>query len=495
MGQVYFARSPGGRAVAVKVIRPDLAAEPGFRARFAREVAAAKAVSGLFTAPIVDADPEGVQPWLATAYVPGPSLAAAVAEWGRLPPHQVLNLAAGLAEGIKAIHAAGLVHRDLKPSNVLLAEDGPRVIDFGISRASDSSMLTQAGTVMGSPGFLSPEQAEGREVGAPSDMFSLGAVLAFAARGEGPFGTGPAAALIYRVVNAAPDLSALPEQLRPLIAQCLAKDPASRPTAAEFLASLGVGQLAPGWPAVPLAAGPPAGAGERHDRTLTSMAPSPAVARHATPATPAAYAGPGWAGAVTPPLPGNPRPGNGNRGRLTLIAVAVAVVIAAASTGTALALSGRGSPAPATATLNPGTARHASAKSTHGPVAPSTPARASAPAKATAAPPPVIGVWDGTYACNQGQTGMQLTITSAGGNSLKARFDFFATASNPTVPNGSFELTGSYSATGGLVLNPAYWIQQPPNYLMVGVSAPPSAGNSMHGTVQGLNCTTFSVTR
>src|ERR1700748_1052628 len=239
MGQVYLARSPGGRLVAVKVIRSDLAAEPGFRARFAREVASARTVSGIFTAPVVDADTEGPQPWLATAYVPAAPLAAAVAERGPLPPGVVLTLGAGLAEGLQAIHAVGLVHRDMKPSNVLLADDGPRVIDFGISRAADASFLTQAGTIIGSPGFLSPEQAAGREVGPPSDVFSLGAVLAFAATGQGPFGSGTAPTLVYRVVNAAPDLSAVPEQLRPVIERCLARNPAARPTAGGLLASFG----------------------------------------------------------------------------------------------------------------------------------------------------------------------------------------------------------------------------------------------------------------
>jgi len=247
MGEVYLGRSPGGRLVAVKVIRPELAADQGFRTRFAREAAAARTVSGIFTAPVVDADTEAPQPWLATAYVPGPSLAEAVDQRGPLPPGVVLTLGAGLTEGLQAIHAAGLVHRDLKPSNVLLADDGPRVIDFGIVRAVDASMLTQTGVVMGSPGFLSPEQAQGAAVGPPGDVFSLGLVLTFAASGEGPFGAGPMAALLYRVVNAEPNLSGVPEQLRPLIQRCLAKDPASRPTAGELLVSFGAARQDPEW--------------------------------------------------------------------------------------------------------------------------------------------------------------------------------------------------------------------------------------------------------
>jgi eukaryotic-like serine/threonine-protein kinase len=249
MGTVYLARSPGGRLVAVKVIRPELAGEPGFRTRFAREVRSAREVSGMFTALVVDSDPEGPMPWLATAYVPGPSLAEAVEEHGPLPVDSLLSLFAGLAEGLHAIHSTRLIHRDLKPSNVLLADDGPRVIDFGISRALEDSMLTHTGTIMGTPGFLSPEQAEGRTVGPPSDVFSLGAVLVFAATGDGPFGGGPATALLYRVVNLDPDLSGVPAQVRPIVQSCLAKDPANRPTTAELLDEVGsrVGVVSTDW--------------------------------------------------------------------------------------------------------------------------------------------------------------------------------------------------------------------------------------------------------
>ena len=247
MGRVFLGVSAGGRPVAVKVIRAELAADPEFRMRFRREVAAARTVSGVFTAPVVNSDVDGPLAWLATAYVPGPSLSEAVGAHGPLPPGSLLTLAAGLAESLSAIHAAGVVHRDLKPSNVLLAEDGPRVIDFGISRAAESTALTQAGLVIGSPGFMSPEQAEGYEVGMPTDIFSLGAVLAFAATGEGPFGAGTTAALLYRVVHGAPGLDRVPAEVRPLIERCLAKDPGQRPTAASLLAEVGALQPTASW--------------------------------------------------------------------------------------------------------------------------------------------------------------------------------------------------------------------------------------------------------
>ena len=259
MGRVYLGRSPGGRLVAIKLIRPELADNADFRRRFAREVTAAKTVGGMYTATVVDADPEAAAPWLVTAYIDGSSLADVVATHGPLPADSVLQLAAALAEGLCAIHAAGLVHRDLKPTNVLLAGDGPRIIDFGISRAMDATGMTMTGLVVGSPGFMSPEQAEGREVGAPSDVFSLGALLAFSATGEGPFGEGSTPALIYRVVHGAPDTSRLPEQVRPLIERCLSKDPQQRPTSEQILDELGGAQPSADWLPWPVAGATPGG--------------------------------------------------------------------------------------------------------------------------------------------------------------------------------------------------------------------------------------------
>jgi serine/threonine protein kinase len=249
MGRVFLGLSAGGRPVAVKVIRAELAADQEFRVRFGREVAAARRVSGLFTALVVDADVDGPVPWLATAYVAGPSLSEAVTSHGPMSVQSVLALAAGLAEGLSAIHAAGVVHCDLKPSNVLLSQDGPRVIDFGISRAAEVVSVAGAGQVVGSPGFMSPEQATGEKIGPPSDVFSLGAVLTFAATGGGPFGQGSRPELAYRLVYLAPSLRGLPAALRPLVERCLAKDPRQRPTADEVLAEASaVVRSAAGWP-------------------------------------------------------------------------------------------------------------------------------------------------------------------------------------------------------------------------------------------------------
>jgi serine/threonine protein kinase len=247
MGRVFLGMSAGGRPVAVKIIRAELAADPEFRTRFSREVAAARRVNGLFTALVVDADVDATVPWLATAFVPAPSLAETVNERGPLSARAVLSLAAGLAEGLTAIHAAGVVHGDLKPSNVLLAEDGPRVIDFGISQAAGAAPVTPTGLVVGSPGFMSPEQAMGRNVGPLSDVFSLGAVLAFAATGKRPFGTGSPVELLDRVVHGSARLDTVPADVLPLVERCLAKDPGRRPTAADLLAEMGAVHFATDW--------------------------------------------------------------------------------------------------------------------------------------------------------------------------------------------------------------------------------------------------------
>lgn len=258
MGRVYLARSEGGRTVAVKVVHPHFALDEQFRARFRREVEAARRVGGAWTAPVLDADPDAPVPWVATGFVAGPALGAAVAGHGPLPEHTVRTLGAGLAEALAAVHALGLVHRDVKPSNVLLTLDGPRLIDFGIARATDgTASLTTTGVSVGSPGYMAPEQIVGSgEVTGAADVFSLGAVLAYAATGTAPFPGDSSAALLYKVVHEEPELGALTGELRELVGGCLAKDPAARPAPAvlaRWLAPAGAGaSVAAGWLPGPL---------------------------------------------------------------------------------------------------------------------------------------------------------------------------------------------------------------------------------------------------
>ncbi|MBB5937844.1 bifunctional serine/threonine-protein kinase/ABC transporter substrate-binding protein [Streptomyces zagrosensis] len=248
MGVVYVARSPGGELLAVKVIHPEHANDHGFRARFRREVAAARKVSSRWAVPVIDADTDADAPWLASAYIAGPALGEAVAAHGPLPPDAVRALGTMLAEALESVHAVGLVHRDLKPGNVLLALDGPRLIDFGIARALDDTVITTTDMVIGSPGYLSPEQAQaaGAAIGPPSDVFSLGCVLAYAACGRPPFGTGDAPAMLYRTVHDPAGLAGAPEDLLPLLERCLAKDAGLRPTAAEVRRELADGHLPDG---------------------------------------------------------------------------------------------------------------------------------------------------------------------------------------------------------------------------------------------------------
>ncbi|MFD6275576.1 protein kinase [Streptomyces sp. NPDC060209] len=235
MGKVYLSYTPGGRPVAIKVIRPEFGEDPEFRRRFAQEVQSAQRVQGLFTAPVIDADTKGAQPWLATAYVPGPSLADAVVAHGALPVQAVLLLIAGMAEALHVIHGAGIVHRDLKPSNVLLAADGPRVIDFGIAYAADATSLTGSGVTIGTPSFMAPEQAAGRKVTPATDIFALGQVAAYAATGSPAFGEGTSHGVLYRIVHEEPDLTGVPDRLTELVNRCLTKDPAGRPSIAEII--------------------------------------------------------------------------------------------------------------------------------------------------------------------------------------------------------------------------------------------------------------------
>ena len=239
MGVVHLATSASGLRLAVKVIHAEHASDPEFRARFRQEVAAARKVSGAFTAPVVDADPEAERPWMATLFIEGPTLAERVKRNGPLGAQELRKAGAGLAEALRDIHRAGVVHRDLKPSNVLLAPDGPKVIDFGISRPADSDLRTETGKLIGTPPFMAPEQFQRpREVGPAADVFAMGAVLVHAATGRGPFDSDSPYIVAYQVVHNEPDLAGVPADLVPLFRRCLAKDPDERPTPYELMVAL-----------------------------------------------------------------------------------------------------------------------------------------------------------------------------------------------------------------------------------------------------------------
>ncbi|MFJ6987350.1 MULTISPECIES: PQQ-binding-like beta-propeller repeat protein [unclassified Streptomyces] len=239
MGVVHLARSTSGMKVAVKVVHGQFARDPEFRGRFRQEIAAARQVSGAFTAPVVDADPEAERPWMATLFIPGPTLSEHVKRNGPMGAGELRRLMAGLSEALRDIHRVGVVHRDLKPSNVLLAEDGPKVIDFGISRPKDSELRTETGKLIGTPPFMAPEQfRRPREVGPAADIFALGSVLVHAATGRGPFDSDSPYVVAYQVVHDEPDLTGVPETLAPLVLRCLAKEPDERPTPDELMREL-----------------------------------------------------------------------------------------------------------------------------------------------------------------------------------------------------------------------------------------------------------------
>ncbi|MFE2016989.1 serine/threonine-protein kinase [Streptomyces sp. NPDC059499] len=338
MGRVYLSHTQGGRPVAIKVVRPELADDPGFRRRFGREIKAARQVRGAYTAELIDADADGVPPWLATLYVPGPSLTEAVTRRGPLPVPAVLWLMAGVAEALQAIHAEGIVHRDLKPSNVLLAGDGPRVIDFGIALATDGTSYTATGGTIGTPPFMAPEQASGGEITAATDIFALGQTAAFAVLGRPLYGDGPAVNVLYRIVHSDPDLSLLPESLRPLFARCLAADPAERATPAEVVE----------WCRNRLGADADAGGGPAVWREITGPepvvpapepAPTPAYTYAPVPAPdPASPFPPVPATAQALPRPGSgwPQPPSGRTVRRPASKRRTALIAAAAVTGAAV---------------------------------------------------------------------------------------------------------------------------------------------------------------
>ncbi|GCD36930.1 serine/threonine-protein kinase AfsK [Streptomyces chrestomyceticus JCM 4735] len=301
MGLVYLARSASGRRVAIKTVRTELAEDQLFRVRFTREVEAARAVSGFYTAAVVDADPRAAVPWLATAYVPAPSLEEIVNECGPLPAQAVRWLAAGIAEALQSIHGAGLVHRDLKPSNVLVVEDGPRVIDFGIASGVSNTRLTMTNVAVGTPAYMSPEQArDSRSVTGASDVFSLGSTLVFAATGHAPFHGANPVETVFMLLREGPDLAGLPDELRPLIESCMQMEAPGRPTPADLQS-----QLAPHL----------FGSGSDDSGTASAWLPDGAVAliegrrggRQTTPAA-AGRGGTGQPRAARQPVPHSPPP-------------------------------------------------------------------------------------------------------------------------------------------------------------------------------------------
>ncbi|MEI7030478.1 serine/threonine-protein kinase [Streptomyces pratensis] len=341
MGVVHLARSASGLQLAVKVVHAPYAADAEFRARFRQEVAAARRVSGAFTAPVVDADPDAVRPWMATLYVPGPTLSAQVKRNGPLAPAELRRLTTGLAEALRDIHRAGVVHRDLKPSNVLLSDTGPKVIDFGISRPYDSDLRTETGKLIGSPPYMAPEQFQRpRDVGPAADVFALGAVLVHAATGRGPFDSDSPYIVAYQVVHDEPDLSGVPQDLAPLVGRCLAKDPAARPTPDEVMAAL----LPPSYEA---AAFLPA---QRRPAATAVVPPGPAPAEDAGPGGGAAGGAGGSEAATHVREAGRARRGRPVRGRLV---VAAALLLLVAGAGAAGAFAGWGEDG----TKAPGSAR------------------------------------------------------------------------------------------------------------------------------------------
>ncbi|MFF4081076.1 bifunctional serine/threonine-protein kinase/ABC transporter substrate-binding protein [Streptomyces sp. NPDC001777] len=324
MGVVYLARSPGGALAAVKVIRAEHATDPGFRARFRREAEAARRVTGPWVVPVTGADAEAREPWLATGFVPGPSLAEVVAAEGPLPVTTVRALGARLAGALVAVHGAGLVHRDVKPGNILLALDGPRLIDFGIARHEGATALTATDAVIGTPGYLAPEQASAGPLGPACDIFSLGCVLVYAATGRRPFGDDGAASVLFRTVHEPPDLRGLPPELFPLVEACLAKDPADRPTARQVEERLGGTGHAPdpSW-------APPGLSALIAERSATALAlpvPEPPTV------------------AEVPTVAEDPAPPRLSRRRLLTASAAGAVLLAGG--GTAAWLAGRGKTEP-----------------------------------------------------------------------------------------------------------------------------------------------------
>jgi len=360
MGRVFLGESPGGRKVAIKVVHPHYAGDPEFRRRFAREMAAARQVGGFHTAAVVGGDPDADPPWMATAYIPGPSLAEAVSAGGPLDEAGVRRLGAALAEGLVAIHDCGLIHRDLKPGNVILADDGPRILDFGVAKAADATALTGSSVVIGTLRYMSPEQLQGQELTPQSDVFALGAVLAYAATGSDPFAAPTIPAVITRILTGPPDLDPLSGDLRGIIGECLAKDPGGRPGPGDLLVRFR--RPAPHHPTVTAAPGPvlaavpspeawsaEAGGAARavQEPFLASTANVSAVVSEGRTDPPAAPAAAAFRSASKPPR-------RASRRRTGLIAAVTVVVVGLATAGIFM-LVNRPAPSRSTASTPPAT--------------------------------------------------------------------------------------------------------------------------------------------
>ncbi|MBO0852181.1 MAG: protein kinase [Nocardia sp.] len=415
MGRVYLGRNAGGRTVAVKVIHTDLAGDNEFRTRFRREVAAARSVTGPHSVPVIDADPEARQPWLATVYVAGSALGEAVENFGPLPESALAPLGTGLARAVAEVHRAGVIHRDIKPSNVLLTVDGPRLIDFGIARAADAGKLTTTGRVIGSPGYMAPEHISGdAPAGPPVDIFALGAVLVYAAAGSGPFGTGDSIAMLWRVMQEPARLDGVPAALRPLVAACLDKNPANRPTPAAIEAHcVGLGGDDSAILPAPLLedisrravqlldvdthAGTPA-------HTAPTIAPPPPV-HPATPPAPATMVNPNVSGSTPEPFVPQGQSRQPGRTRTVVITAGIVVLLLVAGGISALlATTHSGSGGSRAATSAPATADLATAEQ----------ATTTRPASGAAAlPGGFVGTWKGT--ASDGLAGFDIVVTLKAG--------------------------------------------------------------------------------
>jgi len=523
-----------GRLVAVKLIHGRIADAPDYRGRFRREVAAARAVAGTCTARVLAADPDAPRPWLATEYIDGPSLAEAVDLNGPLSASTVEALAVGLAEALVAIHRAGIVHRDLKPANVLVTTAGPKVIDFGMALPTNPATrvdITQTGAVVGSPGYLAPEQAEGRRAGPAADVWAWALTVAFAATGRPPFGTGTAEALLFRSMTTEPDLAGVPPRLLAILRTALRRDPAGRPSTTRLLASL-IGETPdPGaaaarvlevlWqPPDPAPSPPPP------PSPWPTTAPSPPAAAPPPP-TPAAFkalttwappaAQPGPTGgqpwyappaphptpATTPQPPPTPAPGHEPATPRGLPAPSTPATTQptaprrgwfAAAAAAALLLAGLVGAGIAAIAINPNN------DAPPGPVTTTTATASAAQAAGVANPGDtelLAGLFTGTYRCNQGVTALRLVILDnpAMPGRITAVFSFAASATNPGQPAGSYAMEGTFEGNA-VQLNGRRWLEHPAGYVMVGLSGTYAAeSQTLSGRVSGTGCSTFSLSK